>query len=437
MLSTETGLRGFVITRRSSFLKPYRDGVPRVRRYADRVADRIGKDRAAITAIRRRFETWHSAFAEPVLAWLAAGRELTAQRAQQAGLGKVHIDAIRRQIAWLSERRRAELKSDQRRGRRFAIVGAILAGGLGILGLVVGLRLGRRVRRDVIAPVQALAGAAERFGAGDHDVRAPVLGVHEIRVTADAFNRMAGELDLTVDELRQLDELKSRFVSTVSHELRTPLTAIKGFVDELADDMDELNEDQREAVQIIARNSGHLEAIIDDLLLVSKLESGRLVLTPSDVVIDELMLELVRELTPAAQARGVAIRLDAPADVVLTADRGRLRQACANLVANAIKFSPAGADVDVAVRAVDDLLIVEVGDQGPGIPADELPRLGERFFRASTAGGVPGTGLGLTITRELVERHGGRLQIESVLGAGATFRIVLPRAGLPQALGAT
>jgi signal transduction histidine kinase len=140
----------------------------------------------------------------------------------------------------------------------------------------------------------------------------------------------------------------------------------------------------------------------------------------------ELLEELCGELRPAMRERAIALEVETDARPVVAADRARLRQTFANLVGNAIKFSPPDGHVAVRALSVGEGAIVEICDEGPGIPEDELPRLCERFFRASTAVGVKGTGLGLTISREIVELHGGRLEVRSTLGEGSTFRVRLP-----------
>lgn len=430
VFAAEASLRGFALTRRPSFLVPYRENVPRVTAGVALLTGRVrDEDRAAIGEIGRRFDRWRRTFAEPVLADLEAGRTAAARRTILSGRGKAQIDPIRARIRVLSEAERADRDAEQRRADRLAAAGVGGVGALALAAFVLGVALQRRVRRDVVEPVEHLAEATSRFGDGELRMHAEVTGVQEIRTTAIAFNAMARRIEATVSELRELDELKSRFVSTVSHELRTPLTAIRGFTEELAEDADDLRPDQREAVEIIARNAGHLEAIIDDLLLLSSLEAGRIRLEPAAVDVAALLAELRRELGPAAQARGVTLELDTSGDLTVRADRARLRQACANLLSNAVKFSPPDEVVTLAAHQDDGTVAIEVRDRGPGIPAEEHERLTERFFRASTAGGVPGTGLGLTIASELVQRHGGHLEVDSAPGEGAAFRILLPRDG--------
>ena len=227
----------------------------------------------------------------------------------------------------------------------------------------------------------------------------------------------------------ELERMKEHFVAAVSHELRTPLTAIGGYVEALLDDDEQtLSPAQRDDLATIQRNATRLGRLIDDLLFVSAIDAGGLEFRRERVRLDSAVAEVVGDLTPAARRRDVtlAAAVDGPLEVL--GDAGRLEQAIGNLLANAVKFAPAGSEVAVRAGREGADAIVEVADRGPGIPAAELGRVGERFFRASTAETVEGTGLGLSITREIAERHAGRLEVESVQGAGATFRLRLPAA---------
>ena len=231
-----------------------------------------------------------------------------------------------------------------------------------------------------------------------------------------------------VSERRELEQMKDQFVSSVSHELRTPLTAIKGYLEGLlAEEVGPLTDEQREDLKIVARNAGRLHTLIDDLLLLSRIEGRRTELARRTMDIASLVLELVDDLRPNTARLGQTIDLDVPDRLEVVGDAHRLRQVFANLLSNALKFNRPGGRV--TIRGLDDgrSVLVEVSDEGVGIPADELDRLTQRFFRASTAGTVEGTGLGLAITREIVERHGGELEIQSTEGVGSTFAVRLPR----------
>jgi two-component system phosphate regulon sensor histidine kinase PhoR len=241
-----------------------------------------------------------------------------------------------------------------------------------------------------------------------------------------SFNEMADEIEELVAELRRQDAMKDRFVAAVSHELRTPLTAIKGYLEGvLEEEPGPLTRQQREELEIVARNAARLQDLADDLLTLARLESGRIDLDRVPLDVGELLAELRRELAPAARERGIELRLELDGPVEVEADPLRLHEAVGNLIGNAIKFT-AGEGRVLRAFACGGEAVIEVADSGVGIPAAELPRLRERFYRASTAGAAKGTGLGLSITHDIVEGHGGRIEVESRVGHGSTFRIRLP-----------
>jgi signal transduction histidine kinase len=238
---------------------------------------------------------------------------------------------------------------------------------------------------------------------------------------------MGSELEQLVGSLRELDEMKGRFVSSVSHELRTPLTSIKGFLESLlAEEPGPLNEEQREELEIVYRNATRLQALVDDLLTLARLESGRIEMDMRPLEVATVLRDACEELRPAAREGGLEVRLESARPLVVRADKLRLHQALGNLLGNAIKFSDGGDDVVVRAFGQNGAAVIEVADRGVGIPPEELARLPERFFRASTAGAAQGTGLGLAITQEIVDAHGGRLEVDSEPGVGSTFRISLP-----------
>ncbi len=236
-----------------------------------------------------------------------------------------------------------------------------------------------------------------------------------------------------IRQLEELDEHKDNFLSTVSHELRTPLTSIVGYLEMLNDgDAGDLTDMQRKMLDIIGRNAIRLRGLIEDLLVLNRLETTTLGSGAVDVVnIGDLVRLTSEELLPAATAGGVELLADGitlPAQV--KGDRGQLSRALTNVVANAIKFTPEGGQVRLTCHldGPDDTVEITCVDTGIGIPAADLGKLFTRFFRASnvTAAQIPGTGLGLAIVRSIVERHAGQLGLESVEGSGTTVRIVLP-----------
>ena len=218
----------------------------------------------------------------------------------------------------------------------------------------------------------------------------------------------------------------SQFVATVSHELRTPLTSIISFLELIRAEDDVLSPDGVRFLDIIQRNANRLLRLVGDLLLLSRLESG---LSPPEMVAVPLP-ELVRDAAPAAAGYGVTLTADTGEGPDLRGDPLGLTQVLDNLIANAVKFSHPGDTVWVRATWADGRWRIDVADQGIGIPPDEVDRLFQRFVRASNArtSGRPGTGLGLSVVKAIVELHGGQVTVDSALDQGTTFSIHLPAA---------
>jgi signal transduction histidine kinase len=234
--------------------------------------------------------------------------------------------------------------------------------------------------------------------------------------------------DVTAD--REAARLKDQFVGLVSHELRTPLTAVLGYVELLLDETEELTEDQREYLQIIDRNARRQLRLVSDLLLTAQMDAGTFSISPQPVDLATIAAASLATAAPAAAAAGITLESDL-APTSAHADPLRLGQAVDNLVANALKFTDRGGTVRLVVRPqADGGGRLAVSDTGIGIPPDELTHLTERFYRASTATrrAVPGVGLGLAITRAVVEAHGGHVGVTSAVGEGTTFTVTLPPA---------
>jgi signal transduction histidine kinase len=231
----------------------------------------------------------------------------------------------------------------------------------------------------------------------------------------------------TVEELRRLSALRADFVSLVSHELRSPMAAVIGAARTLQDRWRSLSADQRAAfLALIADETNRLAALIGDVLDTSRIEAGTFSYSFTDVDLGRLVEDAV-----AAAALGqdeVRVRATVAGPVPsIRGDRERLRQVLANLIDNAVKYSPAEGEVAVTVRPENGVVRIEVADRGPGIPRDQQRLIFEKFGRADAAGGSkPGTGLGLFIARSITEAHGGTLDVRSDPGAGATFVLTLP-----------
>jgi len=231
--------------------------------------------------------------------------------------------------------------------------------------------------------------------------------------------------------LKELDQMKSDFVSNVSHELRTPLTAIKASADNMLDNLTgPLSEKQTRYLMRIKSNADRLARLINDVLDLSRIEAGKIDLRPSDLDLAALAQEVVEHVRPVAIEK--LIRLEVAAydgEIASWADRDKVVQVLLNLMGNAVKFTPPHGKITVAIqKGMDDWVQVSVSDTGPGIAADEIGKIFDKFYQTSQAGEekTKGTGLGLAICKALVEMHGGRIWVESELNKGSTFSFILP-----------
>ncbi|MCX8126473.1 MAG: PAS domain S-box protein, partial [Dehalococcoidia bacterium] len=231
------------------------------------------------------------------------------------------------------------------------------------------------------------------------------------------------------EALKELDKMKSEFIANISHELRTPLHSIAGFNKLLLEDKVPDPETRKEFMTIIDQQSAHLAQLIDDLLEVARLESGRFRIRKERLNIGVTIDDVARELSAMAGDKNIAVTLDIPENLPeVEADRQRLKQVVRNLLHNAIKFSPKGSEIVLKVEPGPEEIPVRVIDHGVGIPPKALPHLFERFYRVedSLTRQTGGTGLGLYIVKQIVDAHGGRVWVESTPGKGSTFSFTIP-----------
>ena len=309
----------------------------------------------------------------------------------------------------------------------------------------------------ILRRVQTLVRAAQRLSRGDLSTRTGLPhGPGELGQLATAFDDMVESLEKhqmqqrLEEELRrqnealaeenrrvqEVNQLKSEFVSLVSHELRTPLTAISGYLDLLTEAPGaQSTTKQQELLGIVKRNAERLVKLIDDLLDLSHIESGKVELSITAVDIVAVITEVVSLLQPQIEAKGQELSFDRTQTLPAVAgDAERIRQILINLLANAHKYTPQGGQIWLMARAEDGWVRIDVQDNGIGLSPDEQAHLFDRFFRARQSGtqSVEGTGLGLPITRLLVDMHGGRITVTSAPGEGSTFSFTLPVADVPQ-----
>ncbi len=288
-----------------------------------------------------------------------------------------------------------------------------------VLSALVGLLLAGAIAR----PVRRLTTAARAVAQGQLEQEVPVTSRDELGQLSQTFNEMTARL-------RAARQMQVDFVANVSHELRTPLTSIKGLIETLrAGAVNDTNV-RDEFLATVEQETDRLNRLVNDLLLLSRVDSAALTLKRQPVELEPLVQTVIEQLRSLAETKAVIVRLETSSTKTsVWADPDRLAQVLVNLLDNALKYSRPGGQVTVRVQREDGQMIqVQVQDEGVGIPASDLARIGERFYRAdkARARAEGGSGLGLAIARSLVEAHGGRLWLESQEGRGTIVNFNLP-----------
>jgi signal transduction histidine kinase len=272
--------------------------------------------------------------------------------------------------------------------------------------------------RGMTQPIRDMADVANRLSRGEYGERVAVESRDEIGQLAETFNRMATELE-------SLERLRRDLVANVSHELKTPIAALRAHLENL---LDGVEEPRRETLQVMLEQSERLTHLVEELLDLSRLESGGVTLTMEPVSLAPLVRQVGREIQ-IGREKSVVFHNEVPADLPpVRADGERLHQVLFNLLDNAVRFTPNGGSVTVTAERQNGSVEVRVADTGVGISQEHLPRLFERFYRADPARsrGDGGTGIGLAIARSVVEAHGGHITAESEPGNGSVFTFDLP-----------
>jgi two-component system OmpR family sensor kinase len=327
-----------------------------------------------------------------------------------------------------------------------ALVGDLGQGLLtaGALALILSMLLAILIARSVAKPLRQMARAAEAIAAGDYDQKLDIQGPEEVGILAESFEVMAQRVRASQQAMRDL-------VANVSHDLKTPLTSIQGFAQALLEGATQDEAARQRAASVIYDEASRMVRMVEELLDLARIESGQMVLERRPLDLAALVGGVVQALAPAAAEKRVTLHADLPELPLVTGDGDRLSQVFTNLLDNALKYTSEGDRVQITAQVLKaqprpqrsrilarpdastltslraDFVEVSIADTGRGIPAEDLPRIFERFYQADKARpSRRGSGLGLAIAKEVVEAHAGRIGVESVEGLGTRFSVALP-----------
>ncbi len=295
----------------------------------------------------------------------------------------------------------------------------------GLIGVAAALVLGFALSQSVAAPLRNIARAARSVARGNYRQRVPATGPREVRDLAANFNRMTEEVQRSQQTLRD-------FLANISHELKTPLTSIRGFSEAMLDGTIDDQVGIERSAKIISGESNRVLRLVQELLDLSRIESGQVSMQQDDIDLNELFGHVGEVFALRSEESGVNLDVAVQGGAHIRGDFDRLEQVMNNLLDNAFRHTPNGGAVRVGCRDLQPgMLQITVSDTGPGIPVNDLPHLFERFYRGDNANGAArkGYGLGLAISREIVRAHGGEIWATSEAGQGTTFVFTLPTAG--------
>jgi len=301
-----------------------------------------------------------------------------------------------------------------------------------LIGLVISVAVSLIISKTLLSPIQGMTKAAEAMADGDFSRKINVESEDEIGILSKTFNDMAAQLEAMLEELQKAEHLRREFVANVSHELRTPLTSIRTYAETIFDTEDIPPETQEEFLGVIINESDRMTKIVQDLLDLSRFDSGNRKLANDEFSIERSVRDVYAAIALDAQKRGHVLNLELEWKLPnIKGDRARIEQVLMNIITNALKYTPDGGTIDIYSGSFDGFVWVRIEDTGVGIPEEDLEHVFDRFYRVDKARSREsgGTGLGLSIAQEIVVSHGGDIRIDSEQGVGTSVTVTLPIEG--------
>ena len=301
-----------------------------------------------------------------------------------------------------------------------------------LIGFIISIAVSLIVSKTLLSPIQGMTSAAAAMADGDFSRKIGVESEDEVGILARTFNNMAAQIETMLEELRRAEILRREFVANVSHELRTPLTSIRTYAETISDSDELPPETEEEFLHVIINESDRMAKIVQDLLELSRFDSGNSKLSIEEFSIEQSIRDVYTAIALDAKKRDHTLNLELEWKLpAIRGDRDRIEQVLMNIFTNALKYTPDGGTIDVYGIIIAGKLNIKIEDTGIGIPHDDLGRVFDRFYRVDKARSREsgGTGLGLSIAKEIIQMHDGDILIDSTQGVGTSVTVVLPIKG--------